>query len=76
MTAINMDQLATDSTDTRLDYTASEYCNILDNFFTFEMHRMHPQIPFYDTLQDAIFRGFDHKEVQTKRRILEYQAKY
>jgi hypothetical protein len=36
MTAIDRYQLATDSTDTWLDYNASDYCDILDNFFTFE----------------------------------------
>jgi hypothetical protein len=73
MTAINMDRLATDRTETWLDYTTSEYCNILDNFFTFENR---PQIPFYDTPQCLRLRNEVHKEVQIKRKILEYQAKY
>ena len=73
MVAIDMDQPATDSTGTWLDYTASEYCNRLDNFFTVEDPS---QIPFYDTPRCTIFSGSTHKEVQMKRRILEYRAKY
>jgi hypothetical protein len=87
MTSIDLDQLATDSTDTWLDYTVSMTvpgfsalevaCNnfgkMLNKFFAFENH---PQIPFSNTPQGAIFRGFNHKEVQIKRRILEYRAKY
>jgi hypothetical protein len=73
MTAINIDQPATDSTDTWLGYTASVHCDTINNFFTFENH---PQIPFYDTPHGAIFSGRFHKKVQLKRRILEYQAKY
>jgi hypothetical protein len=88
MASINMDQIATDSTDTLIDYgdatTAlpdfsaldaafDDFGKMLNDFFAFENH---PQISFYDTPQGAIFRGFDHKEVQTKRRILEYRAKY
>jgi hypothetical protein len=68
MTAIGRYQLAIDSTDTLLVYTP-----ILDSFFSLEDPA---KIPFYDTPQGAIFRGFNHKEVQIKRRILEYQAEY
>lgn len=87
MTAIDPYQLATDSTDTGADYNASatlpdfsaldavfdKFGGILNNFFAFENH---PQIPFYDTPQGAIFSGSNHKKVQVKRRILEYRAKY
>jgi hypothetical protein len=68
--------LAAASTDTMEDYIASDFCDVLDNFFTFEMRKKHPQIPFYDTPQGAIFGALPHKKVQIKRRILEYQAKY
>lgn len=73
MTAINPYQIAMDSTDTWLDYTASEYCDILDNFFIFKNH---PQIQFYNIPQGALFSGSVHKKVQRKQRILEYRAKY
>lgn len=76
MAASNIDRAATDSADTSIDYTASEYCNILDNFFSFEMHQMHPQIPFYDTPRCTLFSGSCHKKVQIKRKILEDRAKY
>lgn len=71
MTSIDPNQPATDSTDTWLDYSPSEYCDIWNNFFAFEN-----QIPFYDTPQGAKFSGSCHKKVEIKRRVLEYQAKY
>lgn len=88
MATNNMDLVATDSAVTLIDYedvttalpdfsalnTAfKKFGKMLNNFFQFENH---PQIPFYDTPQAAIFSGSAHKEVQIKRRILEYQAKY
>lgn len=90
MASINMNQVAADSTDAFIDYAVAtaypdfsalneafdKFGKMLNDFFAFEMRQMHPQIPFYDTPQGAIFRGFNHKEVQTKRRILEYRAKY
>lgn len=76
MTAIDRYQPDTTSADTWLDYTASEYCDISDDFFTFEMHQNHPRIPFYDTLQCSIFRGINRRKLQIKRRILDHQAKY
>jgi hypothetical protein len=83
-----MDRVATDSADTLIDYEGAttvlpdfsalnedfdKFGKMLNDFFAFEKH---PQISFYDTPQGVLFRGFNHKEVQTKRRILEYRAKY
>lgn len=76
MTAIDQYQLDTAFTDTMEDYTASDFCDVLDNFFTFEMLLKHPQIPFYDTHQSTLYSGSGHKKVEIKRRILEYLAKY
>lgn len=76
MPYINRNHTAADSTDTWIDYNASECHEILDNFFTFEMRQNPPQPPFYDTPQCLIFSGTCHKKPQIKRRILQYCAKY